>query len=115
MSRRRPNTTQRSWSNYEGDNPKKDWVGQGPQGEARFYSDSSKYGPGASYVPPVRNDEEEIPEGFEKDPTTGEFRRVSLKKRMEEKQRQSALERGMSQMRKGRIVEGTYNEDVYTS
>ncbi len=36
------NTTQRSWSNYEGDTPNRSWVG------SKAYQDSSRYGFGGS-------------------------------------------------------------------
>lgn len=49
---KKPNTTQRSWSNYVGDKPILNWVGKAPVGEGRFYADSYLYGPGSSYVPP---------------------------------------------------------------
>jgi len=37
------NTTQRSWSNYEGKNPIKAYFRQGPSGDFRGYEDSPTY------------------------------------------------------------------------
>lgn len=119
----RPNTTQRSWDNYEGDNPIKNWVGKSPVDEARYYSDSSKYGPGSSWKKSEKN--KKIPEGYEIDPETGEIRKKSLKTRFEEKskqdsqwkklQRDSALRRSMEAARKGKLLEQEYDEDSYVS
>ncbi len=106
MSRNRPNTTQRSWDNYEGDNPIKRWVGQSPQGEARFYSNSEKFGPGSTWKFTPR--EEEIPEGYEKDPVTGEIRRVSLKDRFAKSQREWDLKQEQQQG-KGRVKKALNN------
>ena len=39
----KPNTTQRSWSNYEGDRPIKSFLQQGAAGAGRGYQDSPKY------------------------------------------------------------------------
>jgi len=62
---RRPNTTQRSWDNYEGDRPIKSWEGQSPQGEARFYASSERWGPGgsglSSAMDELMDEEEENP------------------------------------------------------
>ena len=90
----RPNTTQRSWDNYEGDNPIKRWVGRSPIGESRFYSDSSKYGPGSTWAKPKK--EEEIPDGL------SDWERL---------QRDTALKRGLDEFKKGKRVDGG---DIYT-
>ena len=47
--------TQRSWDNYAGDRPIESWVGRAPEGEARFYANSPKWGPGSE------DEEEEQP------------------------------------------------------
>jgi hypothetical protein len=127
---RRPNTTQRSWSNYEGDNPIKRWVGKPSYGPgARSYTDSSKFGPGSTWTE-RKKEEEELPEGYEIDPKTGERRRKessweklqresALKRGMDEEssweklQRESALKRGMDEVKKSKRVEG--DEDIYAA
>jgi hypothetical protein len=58
----RPNTTQRSWSNYVGDKPIEHNRG------TDFYRDSAVYGPGG-------NSFQSAPEGYEVDRTTGGIRR----------------------------------------
>lgn len=56
----RPNTRQRSWSDYVGDKPIKSWVGKSPASpEARFYSDSPVYGPGGSMASPAPEPEDD--------------------------------------------------------
>jgi hypothetical protein len=81
----RPNTTQRSWSNYVGDNPIERNRG------TDFYRDSWAYGPrgGAS---------QSVPEGYEIDPATGGMRR----------KRNTRLNKARSDMG-GTAVEGTYD------
>jgi len=49
-------STQRSWDNYVGDNPIKSWKGQSPQGEARFYASSERWGPGGSGLSQAMDD-----------------------------------------------------------
>ena len=108
---RRPNTTQRSWSNYEGDNPIKRWVGKPSYGpEAQSYTDSSKYGPGSTWTEP-KKEEEELPDGYEIDPKTGKRRRKESS--WEKLQRESALKRGMDEVKKSKRVEE--DEDIYTA
>lgn len=68
MRKERLNTTQRSWSNYVGDNPIDRYVGREPVGENRFYADSSVHGPGATGV-------EAAPKGYEKSWENGGLRK----------------------------------------
>jgi hypothetical protein len=121
---RRPNTTQRSWSDYEGDNPKKKWVGRSSQGEARFYSDSNKFGPGSTWKPASREDE--IPEGYEKDPVTNMLRRVPLEDRFAKSQREwdlkqekqkgkSRVKKALNDMRGNQPVGTEYDENLFVS
>ena len=118
---RRPNTTQRSWDNYEGDNPIKRWVGKPSYGSgAQSYTGSSKYGPGSTWTERDK-EEEDLPEGYEIDPKTGKRRRKEsswekLQKRessWEKLQRESALKRGMDEVKKSKRVEE--DEDIYTA
>ncbi len=91
----KPNTTQRSWSNYVGDSPIKRWQGREPIGESRFYADSPVYGPGGSAM-------QSAPEGYEIDPTTGGMRR----------KRSTRLNKARSDMG-GTPVEGAYDPTTY--
>ena len=113
---RGPNTTQRSWDNYVGDNPIKSWRDQG------FYSKSSSS--------QATSDE------YERDPITGELKKKSklkalveddkksayeklqenpLSKRMKESKRESAVGRAMKEIKKGKIVDDNFDEDFYVS
>lgn len=97
------NITQRSWSNYEGDNPYKFWVG------SKLYRDSSKYGSGGSGSGDQTPTMDRPTETGGKSIGESEFERLQRevaerKKKPEEKsqweklQEESALKRGMRSM-----------------
>jgi hypothetical protein len=108
---RRPNTTQRSWDNYVGDKPIESLKKKG------FYSESPRYSSGG--------DDSYVPEGYERDPMTGKLKKKrSVKEILEDKpkkgessweklQRESALKRGMDEVKKSKRVEE--DEDIYTA
>lgn len=119
----RPNTTQRSWSNYVGDNPKKSWVSKSPVGEARFYSDSGVHGPGGSYTDP---NETYVPEGYELDAETGGIRRKKTPKSsnsssflkrdlpMKSLERKRAMQRALSEIQKSKVIEEDAEDSEFT-
>lgn len=96
----RPNTTQRSWSNYVGENPIKRRVG------TDFYGDSPRYGVGAPGAAGIENDmpAAPMPMGFppakgpedEETGTTATTGTVGAKPKTG-----SALQRGMQMMQGG--------------
>jgi len=133
---RGPNTTQRSWDNYEGDTPNRFWVG------SDLYGNSSRYRPGGSdlerfgggnrtqrswdnYV--GKDDEPKKPgsprksikdvfEDLESEESEyDKLQKNPLSKRMKEKQRESAVKRAMSEMQKGKTVDDNFDEDFYVS
>lgn len=125
------NTTQRSWDNYEGDTPNRFWVG------SDLYGNSSRYRPGGSdlerfgggnrtqrswdnYVGKSKDSKKRKPltdiiEEEDEESQWDKLQTNPLSKRMKEKQRQSALERGMSEIQKGRTVDDNFDEDFYVS
>jgi hypothetical protein len=109
----RPNTTQRSWDNYVGDNPIESRKKKG------FYSESQRHS--------LDGDDDYVPEGYERDPITGKLKKKkSVKEILDDKpkkgessweklQRESALKRGMDEVKKSKRVEGDEDEDIYTA
>lgn len=90
----RPNTSQRSWSNYVGDRPIKSWVGRDPvSSDVRFYADSLNYGPGATPAPAAVSPVEAMKsfrDRFEEN--------AARETAWEKQQRTSALRRGMQRL-----------------
>lgn len=109
MSRNRPNTTQRSWSNYVGDKPIKSWVGKAPvSSDARYYVDSYMYGPGAGEEVPTENKESEKSDWVAYvDPMTG---KVSRKKK-DQKRRRTLLEEARRNVGRNPEVTGIYDPE----
>jgi hypothetical protein len=93
-----------------------------------FYRDSERYNPNATspVTPPKKKEEEEIPEGYEKDPVTGELRRKSLKDRFAESQRKwdlkqekqqgkGRVKKALNDMRSKQPMGTDYDEDLFVS
>lgn len=95
----KPNTTQRSWDNYVGDNPIESRKKKG------FYSESPRHS--------LSGDEDYVPEGYERDPVTKMLKKRRVIRRTIDK---NALERGLDEVKKSKRVEGDdEDEDTYTA
>ena len=88
------NTTQRSWSDYVGNNPIKSKQGTG------FYADSARYNPGAAFEPPGGKPPVNEPvKPAVKDTMIG--RQDDEESNWEKLQRESALKRSMRAIQEG--------------
>ena len=130
------NTTQRSWDNYEGNTPNRSWVGSDLYGKSSRYrpggSDLDRFGGGnrtqRSWDNYVGKDEESgepkpprksIKDVFEdlqsEESEYDKLQKNPLSKRMREEQRKNAMERAMSEVQKGKMVDDNFDEDFYVS